>query len=232
MPADSDPSDGPKCGDCGADILLKVLVPHHVWEWLRPKHLATDIRLCAVCTVRRLEKHVTGRGKVWLEVEETERCLGQPPAPVEIKSEDPDFSEQLSRVIRSGDDYVVTHKSGLRMSGGSLSLGKYDGYCKGCPKCKPESAKGEGMSLSLDLGTTPEGVEVKASSDGHVKFWSPKRTDSIDVSMEDFVETVIYALTNTDLRPGDPRLRLMDRLARMSVVEGYNGPGTRRLEVQ
>jgi Pyruvate/2-oxoacid:ferredoxin oxidoreductase delta subunit len=140
VPYDSDPGDGPKCAKCGADIRLRVMVPHHIWELLRPKYLPADVKLCCECVVRCLEKHVTGRGKVWLELEESERCLGQPPAPINIHSEDPDFKEKLSQVIKDAVDYTVTSRGGLVMSGGPLSVGRYDGYCKGCSTCRPESS--------------------------------------------------------------------------------------------
>lgn len=88
------------------------------------------------------------------------------------------------------------------------------------------------MSLSLDLGSKPEGTEVKASPYvGGVRFWSPEKTNHITLSLEDFAATVVYVLGNTDLTPNDPRVELMERLRRIRVIEGYNGPGSKRLEV-
>jgi hypothetical protein len=88
------------------------------------------------------------------------------------------------------------------------------------------------MSLRLDQKTTPEGTCVKASSLGGFWISTPEpHVTSVCISPEDMAECIVYFLVNTDLRPGDPRLALVERLQRMEVIQGYNGEKTRRLEV-
>lgn len=50
-----------------------------------------------------------------------------------------------------------------------------------------------------------------------------------DIDLDDFCQLVQYVLTNFDLQHNDPRLMLMSSLAKLNVVQGYNGPQSRRL---
>lgn len=140
MPTDSDPRDeGCLCQRCGARYKLDVMVPDHIWEKIKPHDAAPGGGLlCGSCVIGRIEKRITGFGVVRIEIEETSICLGQPPAPVVVDADAPDFRERLSQVIGDGVDYRIVGKSGASIYGGVLAIGKYDGYCKGCPKCMPE----------------------------------------------------------------------------------------------
>lgn len=53
----------------------------------------------------------------------------------------------------------------------------------------------------------------------------------IELSTEDVLSIAFYALTNTDLVEGDPRLGFLRILQAMEVVEGYNA-GSKRLDVE
>lgn len=84
------------------------------------------------------------------------------------------------------------------------------------------------MSLLLARGTQPEGTEVKTFSADQVmfgKFLNP----TIVMSIEDFCETVIYVMTNTELVPNDPRLKLIEEIKALKKVEGFS-KGQERLE--
>jgi len=81
------------------------------------------------------------------------------------------------------------------------------------------------MSLSLDLGTKPNGLLAYFGADPTVLFLG-----DCAITMRDFVLLVEYVMTNTDLMPDDPRLRLIRRMISMCVVAGYN-PGSSRLVV-
>lgn len=114
------------------------MVPDHIWEKIKPHDASPGGGLlCGSCVIRRIEKRITGFGVVRIEIEKTSICLGQPPAPVVIDADAPDFRERVSQVIADGVDYVI-RRGELRITGGVLAIGKYDGYCKGCPKCMPE----------------------------------------------------------------------------------------------
>lgn len=83
------------------------------------------------------------------------------------------------------------------------------------------------MSLSLNLGTRPAGVEIKTFGFGSME--GIVHLGGYEISMADFLMAVAYVLTNTDLKPGDPRLQFMECVRSMKVVDGYN-PNTKRLE--
>ena len=78
------------------------------------------------------------------------------------------------------------------------------------------------MSLALELGTTPEGTVAKTDFDG--KFVD---VGDIRITTDDFCQLVIYVLTNTNLNQNDPRLHLMQQLAKLNVVTGHGGYGAR-----
>jgi len=83
------------------------------------------------------------------------------------------------------------------------------------------------MSLKLDRGTLPAGVEVKTFDDRSVFLRAPGAA-MIEVSMRDFCGTVIYVLTNTDLGPDDPRRELLARLSYV-VPQASPNAGKERL---
>ncbi len=80
------------------------------------------------------------------------------------------------------------------------------------------------MSLSLDLGTKPDGTIAMTDLNGTVVEVGP-----VTMTTEDFCQLVIYVLTNTDLVSGDSRLHLMNQIAKLNVVQGYNGIHSTRL---
>ena len=82
------------------------------------------------------------------------------------------------------------------------------------------------MSLSLGLGTKPAGLEVKTFGFG--SMGNTVHLGDYEISLEDFLVTVEYVLTNTDLEPNDPRLRFVKRVQSMKEVAGYN-PNRKRL---
>lgn len=50
---------------------------------------------------------------------------------------------------------------------------------------------------------------------------------SITLTMNDFCEVALYAITNTDLVADDPRTHLMDRISELELTGGYNPNGAR-----
>lgn len=83
------------------------------------------------------------------------------------------------------------------------------------------------MSLVLGHGTKPRGLEVKIH--GLPSLSKRVFLGDYDISLGDFLAVAEYVLTNTDLRPRDPRRRFVRRVRSMREVDGYN-PGGRRLE--
>ena len=83
------------------------------------------------------------------------------------------------------------------------------------------------MSLSLDLGTKPAGLEVKTFGFG--SMGNTVHLGDYEISLEDFLVTAEYVLTNTDLEPNDPRLQFVKCVQSMKEVDGHN-PNRKRLE--
>lgn len=50
---------------------------------------------------------------------------------------------------------------------------------------------------------------------------------NIEMVMSDFCCLVEYALTNTDLLPDDPRLKLLEKIKQATIIDGYNQGNTR-----
>lgn len=80
------------------------------------------------------------------------------------------------------------------------------------------------MSMRLDQGTVPEGLEVKT--------WD---TDSVvlgdyRISIADFLATVEYVLENANLEPNDPRIEFLEKMQNAGIVPGWgpsHSPGSR-----
>lgn len=83
------------------------------------------------------------------------------------------------------------------------------------------------MSLTLAMGTKPAGLEVKTYGFG--SFGNTVHLGDYEISIEDFLVTAEYVLTNTDLEPNDPRLQFVKCVQSMRQVGGYN-LGRKRLE--
>ena len=83
------------------------------------------------------------------------------------------------------------------------------------------------MSLILEMGTKPAGLEVKTFGFG--SMGNTVHIGDYEISIEDFLVTAEYVLTNTDLDPNDPRLQFVKCVQSMKQVDGYN-PRQKRLE--
>lgn len=81
--------------------------------------------------------------------------------------------------------------------------------------------------MSLELSGTNPLVVAKSGipSKNDINLYS--KDSDIDIPMEDFCDLVEYTLTNTDLFPDDPRLKLIAKLKNADVTEGYNTGGSR-----
>jgi hypothetical protein len=80
------------------------------------------------------------------------------------------------------------------------------------------------MSLKLDGGTKPKGLFIKTSGLNDTIILGDYR-----ISMLDFLLAARYVLTNTDLEPNDPRLKFIEVIKKMRVVEGWDS-AKKRLE--
>ena len=83
------------------------------------------------------------------------------------------------------------------------------------------------MSLVLVLGTKPYGLTVKTHGFG--SLGNTVFLGDYEISLEDFLYTAEYVLTNTDLEKDDPRLKFVKYIQSMKEVDGYM-PNRRRLE--
>lgn len=82
------------------------------------------------------------------------------------------------------------------------------------------------MSLMLGTETKPSGLEVKTYGFG--SMGNTVYLGDYEISLEDFLVTARYVLTNTDLEPNDPRLQFLKCVRSMKEVSGYN-PKEKRL---
>ena len=81
------------------------------------------------------------------------------------------------------------------------------------------------MSLLLKQGSYPQNLPIKT--------WGAKEVEIGDyiVSTLDFVQMVIYVMTNTDLVKNDQRLVLQKLISSLTKTEGYN-EGNKRLVIK
>lgn len=84
------------------------------------------------------------------------------------------------------------------------------------------------MSLILDE-STPKNLMVKTCGlQFPVGEGQNKRREQVvmlgdcEMSMTDFCTAVVYVLTNTDLDPNDPRIGLVERIKKATVIQGHN----------
>lgn len=75
------------------------------------------------------------------------------------------------------------------------------------------------MSLALEYGTKPHGLRV------HTLGFRPEIVEIGDyqLSIEDFLLTAFYVLTNTNLTNNDQRLQFVKSIQNMHVVEQPRG---------
>jgi hypothetical protein len=87
----------------------------------------------------------------------------------------------------------------------------------GLPTNKLDSNRRYAMSLLLESGTIPHGLSAKTYNDGlQVLLLGHYR-----ISFDDFLATALYVLTNTNLEENDPRLKFIELVKKMKVVDGY-----------
>lgn len=73
------------------------------------------------------------------------------------------------------------------------------------------------MSLVLDRGTKPDGLQAKTFGvDDEVVFLGDYK-----ITMEDFLVLAHYVLTNSNLTEDDPRLQFVESVRGMAVVKDY-----------
>lgn len=85
------------------------------------------------------------------------------------------------------------------------------------------------MSLRLEIDTYPTGVETK--SNHGIADIRGIRIGDYDIGEEDFSVIVLYWLTNTDLLPGDKRLKLIEDIKNLKIEKGYS-EGRNRLALR
>jgi len=73
------------------------------------------------------------------------------------------------------------------------------------------------MSLILERGTSPTGLSIKTHP-----FSDTVYLGDYEISMEDFLISAHYVLTNTDIKPDDPRLQFVKCVQSMREVSGFN----------
>jgi hypothetical protein len=54
--------------------------------------------------------------------------------------------------------------------------------------------------------------------------------NEIEIEIEDFIEVVMYVMTNTDLEFSDPRFTLKKRIENLTETKGFNGANIRYTE--
>jgi hypothetical protein len=85
------------------------------------------------------------------------------------------------------------------------------------------------MSLQLDLGTTPAGVNCRIQPDptGDRIVLAVPQVCEISIDPRDMCELVQYWLVNTDLQNQDARGKLLLFVAGLRTAPGFNASGTR-----
>lgn len=83
------------------------------------------------------------------------------------------------------------------------------------------------MSMLLNMGTQPAGLEIRTQEEGSAGTTTIFLGD-YKISLKDFLTATKFVLTNTDLKPNDPRLRFVRCVQSMQKIQGYN-PGRKRL---
>lgn len=80
------------------------------------------------------------------------------------------------------------------------------------------------MSLKLDSGSKPKGLFIKTFG-----FDDTILLGDYKISMLDFLLAAKYVLTNTDLEPNDHRLKFIEVVKKMKLVDGWD-PEKKRLK--
>lgn len=75
------------------------------------------------------------------------------------------------------------------------------------------------MSLSLDCGTEPKGLEVRTLFDDKVYL------GEYEITFEDFFAMVLYVFRNSDLKENDIRLKYLTIFNHLHKVPGWNRHG-------
>ncbi len=82
------------------------------------------------------------------------------------------------------------------------------------------------MSIFLDQGTAPAGLEVKT----YGILNNLVRIGEYQLSLKDFLRAAEYVLTNTDLEADDLRIRFVERIQSIRKVYGHN-PQEKRFDL-
>lgn len=85
------------------------------------------------------------------------------------------------------------------------------------------------MSLSLSRDTDPHDLYVKTW--GMLNGKDEVIIGDYSISIEDFFDVVVYVLTNTDLRPDDPRRLFVETVKQMILVKGWNWKDDKRMRL-
>lgn len=77
--------------------------------------------------------------------------------------------------------------------------------------------------MSLILANS-EGIDCKTFSGlaGRGFLENEIRIGNNYINVKDFNELVVYYLTNTDLEQDDDRLKLIDRIKGLKIIDGFN----------
>lgn len=88
------------------------------------------------------------------------------------------------------------------------------------------------MSLILDESDNGKAGKIEIATRN---YGGPQEflriSDGGYISLRDAVCMVEYILDNTDLMPGDPRCELLARIKKASLVQGYGGTGSVRINI-
>ncbi|KKP90651.1 MAG: hypothetical protein UR94_C0026G0008 [Parcubacteria group bacterium GW2011_GWA2_36_10] len=77
------------------------------------------------------------------------------------------------------------------------------------------------MSLSLNQGTSPDGLRAKTHGFKNEHGQNVLTLGEYEITFEDFLALAHYVLTNTNLEPDDIRLHFVECVRSAQVTEGY-----------
>jgi hypothetical protein len=86
------------------------------------------------------------------------------------------------------------------------------------------------MSLVLNIDSDEGLTAISIPEMGASSIWLKGPHGEVTIGPEDFCELVMYFMTNTDIYFGESRYLLQERIESLALVEGFNGPCTRRFK--
>lgn len=69
--------------------------------------------------------------------------------------------------------------------------------------------------MSLELS---KGIEVKTQGEGDQEVY----IGGLWIPLQEFLDAAYYVVTNTDLRPDDPRFKFLQKINDLILTSGYN----------